>query len=115
MDNKNCFVLYLDCFNYRYCCISSRNAYLLGSDIYADTTIRTIEREKARTLEELAELTGEDLDSIKMKIDYLEHNGYLIKVKMFEDSKCNGKRSGCSGCTMNQDDVWIVKNDMVKG
>ena len=35
---------------------------------------------KSCTLQELAEQTGEDLESVKMKIEYLENNGYLIQT-----------------------------------
>ncbi len=71
--------------------------------------LEILKEKKTCTLEELAELTGEDLDSIKIKIDYLENNGYLTKATKSENSKCKGKCSGCSGCTINQDGVWIVK------
>ena len=39
--------------------------------------LEVLKKKKICTLQELAELTGEDLDSVKMKIEYLENNGYL--------------------------------------
>ena len=71
--------------------------------------LEILKKQKNYTLQELAELTGEDLDSIKMKIEYLENNGYLIKTKKLEVSQCKGQCSGCSNCVMGKDDIWIIK------
>ena len=40
--------------------------------------LEILKKGKSCTLQEFAEQTGEDLDSVKMKIEYLENNGYLI-------------------------------------
>ncbi len=71
--------------------------------------LEIIKNKKTCTLRELAELTGEDEDSIKTKIEYLEKSGYLSKTKNFEVAQCKGKCGGCSNCTVNFDDSWIVK------
>lgn len=71
--------------------------------------LEVLKKKKTCTLQELAELTGEDLDSVKMKIEYLENNGYLVKTKRSATSKCQSQCSGCSNCVVNQDDIWIVK------
>ena len=71
--------------------------------------LEILKKQKNYTLQELAELMGEDLDSIKMKIEYLENNGYLIKTKKPEVSQCKGQCSGCSNCVMVEDDIWIIK------
>ncbi|AIK77548.1 MULTISPECIES: hypothetical protein [Streptococcus] len=71
--------------------------------------LELLKNKRTYTLQELAELTGEDLDGIKMKIEYLENNGYLIKVKKSETEKCTGNCLGCSHCVVNHDDIWIVK------
>ena len=44
-----------------------------------------------------------------MKIEYLENNGYLVKTKRSETSRCQSQCFGCSNCVVNQDDIWIVK------
>ncbi len=77
--------------------------------------LELLKNKKTYTLQEIAELTGEDVDSVKIKIEYLENNGYLVKINKSDGSKCKGKCMGCSNCIVNYDDVWIVKNDMVKG
>lgn len=71
--------------------------------------LEILKKQKNCTLQELAELTGEDLDSIKMKIEYLENNGYLIKTKKSEVSQCKSQCSGCSNCVMSEDDIWLIK------
>lgn len=71
--------------------------------------LEVLKKKKTCTLQELAELTGEDLDSVKMKIEYLENNGYLAKTKRSEVSQCKSQCSECSNCIVNQDDVWIIK------
>ena len=58
---------------------------------------------KTYTVQELAELTGTDAASVKAKIEYLEHTGYLNsgsirKEKARERSVCNHHCSGCNGC-----------------
>ena len=68
-----------------------------------------LKKKKNCTLQELAELTGEDLESVKMKIEYLENNGYLVKTKRSETSRCQSQCFGCSNCVVNQEDIWIVK------
>lgn len=72
--------------------------------------LEVLKKKKTCTLQELAELTGEDLDSVKMKIEYLENNGYLVKTKRSATSKCQSQCLGCSNCVINQDDIWIVKD-----
>ena len=72
--------------------------------------LEVLKKKKTCTLQELAELTGEDLDSVKMKIEYLENNGYLVKTKRSATSKCQSQCSGGSNCVFNQDDIWIVKD-----
>ena len=71
--------------------------------------LEVLKKKKTCTLQELAELTGEDLDSVKMKIEYLENNGYLVKTKRSETSRCQSQCFECSNCIVNQDDIWIVK------
>ena len=71
--------------------------------------LEVLKKKKICTLQELAELTGEDLDSVKMKIEYLENNGYLVKTKRSETSRCQSQYFGCSNCVVNQEDIWIVK------
>ena len=58
--------------------------------------LEVLKKKKTCTLQELAELTGEDLDSVKMKRS--------------ATSKCQSQCSGCSNCVVNQDDIWIVKD-----
>ena len=71
--------------------------------------LEILKKGKSCTLQELAEQTGEDLESVKMKIEYLENNGYLVKTKRSETSRCQSQCFGCSNCVVNQDDIWIVK------
>lgn len=71
--------------------------------------LEVLKKKKICTLQELAELTGEDLDSVKMKIEYLENNGYLVKTKRSETSRCQSQCFGCSNCVVNKEDIWIVK------
>lgn len=71
--------------------------------------LEVLKKKKNCTLQELAELTGEDLESVKMKIEYLENNGYLVKTKGSETSRCQSQCFGCSNCIVNQDDICIVK------
>ena len=40
--------------------------------------LEILKKGKSCTLQELAEQTGEDLESVKMKIEYLENNGLEI-------------------------------------
>ena len=71
--------------------------------------LEVLKKKETCTLQELAELAGEDLDSVKMKIEYLENNGYLVKTKRSETSRCQSQCFRCSNCVVNQDDIWIVK------
>ena len=71
--------------------------------------LEVLKKKKNCTLQELAELTGEDLESVKMKIEYLENNGYLVKTKRSETSRCQSQCFGCSNCVVSQEDIWIVK------
>ena len=71
--------------------------------------LEVLKKKKICTLQELAELTGEDLDNVKMKIEYLENNGYLVKTKRSGTSRCQSQCFGCSNCVVNQEDIWIVK------
>ena len=68
-----------------------------------------LKNKRTYTFQELAELTEEDLDSVKIKIEYLENNGYLVKIKKNETEKCTGDCLGCSHCVVSHDDIWIVK------
>lgn len=67
--------------------------------------LEILKKGKSCTLQELAEQTGEDLESVKMKIEYLENNGYLIKTKKSEVSQCKSQCSECSNCIVNQDET----------
>lgn len=70
--------------------------------------LEILKKQKNCTLQELAELTGEDLDSIKMKIEYLENNGYIKKVEKNEISMCQKGCSNCNNCIIDNDKIWIL-------
>lgn len=71
--------------------------------------LEVLKNKRICTLQELAELTNNNIENIKVEIEYLENNGYLVKTKGTETSRCQSQCFGCSNCIVNQDDIWIVK------
>ncbi len=51
---------------------------------------------QVHSIEELAELSYKDVDSIRSELEYLERQGYIRKVSL--QNGCNHNCCGCHGC-----------------
>jgi len=65
---------------------------------------------KSCTLQELAELTNNDIENIKMEIEYLENNGYIKKKTI---NQCKNNCFKCNNCIVddNNNNVWVLLKD----
>lgn len=70
--------------------------------------LEVLKKKKTCTLQELAELTNNDIESIKMEIEYLENNGY-IKKKSIRCCKSNCFK--CNNYIVDDNNVWVLLKD----
>lgn len=70
--------------------------------------LEVLKKKKTCTLQELAELTNNDIEVIKMEIEYLENNGYIKKIKKKTIIKCKNNCFKCNNCIVDDDNLWVL-------
>ena len=72
--------------------------------------LEVLKKKKTCTLQELAELTNNDIENIKVEIEYLENNGYIKKKAI---NLCKNNCFKCNNCIVddNNNNVWVLLKD----